>query len=74
MSLRLVGSPQVKKSETKRVFVVWTAAELPLLGAPHGTAIARICGASVKLNVAWLAQTAHAGANVSGSYERPSAA
>src|SRR5947207_7959179 len=74
-SVRSLGSPQVKKSETKRVFVVSTAADWPpLLGAPHGTAIARISGASVKLNVAWLVQTAHAGANVSGSYERPSAA
>ena len=39
LSIRLLGSPQVKKSETKRVFVVSTVADWPpLLGAPHGTA------------------------------------
>src|SRR6266566_9135041 len=72
LSLRLLGSPQVKKSETKRVFVVSTAADWPLLGAPHGTATARICGDAI-VNVAWFVQTTHEGANVLASYARPSA-
>ena|SRR2546429_9471325 len=69
-SVRLLGGPQVKKSETNFVFVVCTAADWPLLGAPHGTATALISGVP---NVASFIQRTHVGANVTLSYATSSA-